>query len=247
MDVWVQRVLFVLLSPLLLAQGIYARRVTPRLPEPVGPRSGRQGRGPALRLLIAGDSAAAGVGVDDQRAALSGQLSAQLAPCVDLQWTLIAQTGYTTRDLLQRLAQEPAETFDVAVLSLGVNDVTGAVRARAWLARQRALVLLLQQRFQVKQVVLSSLPPMNAFHALPQPLRALLGARSRRFNTALARAVEAWPGCELLSTVPVHDAEALSTDGFHPGPSTYAAWAAQLAARIRRSLPATTAAPQASV
>lgn len=245
MDVWVQRALLVLLSPLLLAQGRHARRVTPRLPEPGGARSGREGRGPALRLLIAGDSAAAGVGVGDQRAALSGQLGRRLTPHVDLHWTLIAQTGYTTRDLLQRLSQEPAGVFDVAVLSLGVNDVTGAVRTGAWLAQQRALVLLLQQRFQVQHVVLSSLPPMNEFHALPQPLRWLLGARARRFNEALARAVEAWPGCELLSTVPVRDAGALAADGFHPGPSTYAAWAAQLAERIMRSLPAATAGQQA--
>ncbi len=225
------------MSPLLLAQGVYARKVTPRLPEPIGPRIGREGRGPELRLLIAGDSAAAGVGVNDQAAALSGQLGISLAPHFDLQWKLIAQTGYTTQNLLQRLSEEPVEAFDVAVLSLGVNDVTGGVRAGSWLAQQQALVVLLQQRFQVKHVVLSSLPPVSEFHALPQPLRAMLGARARRFSKLLADAINNWPGCELLSMVPPRAADALATDGFHPGPSTYYAWATQLAEIIRQSLP----------
>ncbi len=51
------------LAPLLLWQGRHVRRVTPRLPEAAGPRAGTTGHGPPLRLLVLGDSAAAGVGV----------------------------------------------------------------------------------------------------------------------------------------------------------------------------------------
>ena len=54
------------LGPVLLAQGHYVRRVTPRLPEPEGLRQGVEGSGPPLRLLILGDSSAAGVGVATQ-------------------------------------------------------------------------------------------------------------------------------------------------------------------------------------
>jgi hypothetical protein len=54
------------LGPLLLLQGRHVRRVTPRLAEAVGPRDGTAGNGPPLRLLIVGDSAAAGVGVPVQ-------------------------------------------------------------------------------------------------------------------------------------------------------------------------------------
>jgi lysophospholipase L1-like esterase len=234
LSAWTQRALLLSLAPLLLAQGRYTRAVTPRLPEPQGPRTGRAGSGPRLRLLITGDSAAAGVGVEQQQDALSGQLVAALAPHFDLHWRLIAQTGYTTRDLLQRLALEAEQPFDCAVVSLGVNDVTGAVRSGAWLARQRQLVLLLQQRFGVRQVVLSSLPPMHEFHALPQPLRAVLGARARRFNARLAAVVASWPGCELLSLAPSPGAEALASDGFHPGRATYREWALQLAERVKR-------------
>ena len=67
------------LAPLLVAQAIGTRRRAPALPEAAGPREGRVGEGAqALRLLIAGDSSAAGVGVAHQEQALAGHLSRAL-------------------------------------------------------------------------------------------------------------------------------------------------------------------------
>ena len=67
------------LAPLLVAQALATRRRAPVLPEAEGPREGRVGRGAgALRLLIAGDSSAAGVGVAHQRDALAGHLTRAL-------------------------------------------------------------------------------------------------------------------------------------------------------------------------
>ena len=47
----------IFLGPVLLAQGLYTRRVTPKLPEAEGERQGDAGSGDVLRLLIVGDSA----------------------------------------------------------------------------------------------------------------------------------------------------------------------------------------------
>ncbi|MBC7917407.1 MAG: hypothetical protein H7Y28_06330, partial [Rhodoferax sp.] len=44
----------VLLGPLFWLQARYLRRITPRLPEPPGARSGVAGSGPLVRLLVAG-------------------------------------------------------------------------------------------------------------------------------------------------------------------------------------------------
>ena len=113
------------LAPLLAAQGFYVRRTVPVLPEPPGSRHGTRGSGPLIRLLILGDSAAAGVGAVSQTEALSGQLVAALAADRQVTWRLIARSGYTTRGLLSHLQQHPlAGEWDVAVISLGVNDGT---------------------------------------------------------------------------------------------------------------------------
>src|SRR5512139_1667681 len=87
------------LSPLLVAQAMHTRARVPRLPEAAGARDGVVGRGPvALRLLIAGDSSAAGVGVATQQQALAGQLVPRLAArrSAPIHWALLARSGLTT-------------------------------------------------------------------------------------------------------------------------------------------------------
>ena len=220
------------LGPLLLLQGRYVRRVTPVLPEPPGPRQGRSGTGPRLRLLILGDSAAAGVGAATQGEALSGQLVQALAPRFDLRWKLVARTGATTADTVQTLGLMERESFDVVVTSLGVNDVTGGRSPRRWIAEQAQLVSLLRARFGADRILLSALPPMHLFPALPQPLRAYLGAQAQRYNTALHAFAQRSPGCTWVPLEVAQDRAYMAHDGFHPGPPVYAAWADVLARQI---------------
>lgn len=225
------------LGPVLLLQGLHVRRVTPRLPEPAGPRSGRSGKGSPLRLLVAGDSAAAGVGAASQDEALAGRLVAQLSAHRRLEWHLEAQTGYTTADAHAHLARLPEERFDVVVLSLGVNDVTRGTGPARWLARLTALNELLQERFAPRAVLFTALPPMHLFPALPQPLRWYLGARARDFNAALADWLPHHPGCHLVDPDFQTDPAHIASDGFHPGPAAYTTWATRVSRDIDRLFP----------
>lgn len=225
------------LGPLLVLQGLRVRRVTPRLPEPPGPRCGRAGVGAPLRLLVAGDSAAAGVGAASQDEALTGRLVAELSARRELEWRLEARTGYTTADAYRHLAGLPDDRFDVVVLSLGVNDVTGTVGRTRWLAGQAALVDLLQARFAPRALIFTALPPMHLFPALPQPLRWYLGARARDFNVALTHWLPRQPGCHLVVPDFQADPSHIARDGFHPGPGAYRTWAAAVARDIDRLFP----------
>ena len=222
-----------LLAPLLLAQGWLVRRRTPRLPEPPGPRAGALGAGPRLRVLIVGDSAAAGVGAPSHDTALAGQLAHALAPDYRVQWALLAATGATTQTTLDCLRQRPAEAFDFALTILGVNDVTSGVRAGRWRQQQARLRELLHSRFQVGHVLVCGVPPMARFPALPQPLRWFLGGRAARFSAVLHGDVAAEAGCSFLRLDFTDDAALMAPDGFHPGPGIYAAWAQRAAAAIR--------------
>lgn len=222
----------VALAPLWLAQGAWTLYRTPRLPEPPGERRGRAGRGPRLRLLIVGDSAAAGVGAPKQDEALAGQLAATLAASREVHWCLEAKTGHTTRDTIGRLQRLPAGTFDVVVQSLGVNDVTRGRSIATWLDEQWQLRELLRQRFGVSRIVVSGLPPVHGFPALPQPLRWHLGTRATEFNEALRLAVAREPDCRFLNLRFTDDVSGMAADGFHPGPPVYAEWARQAATSI---------------
>lgn len=220
------------LAPALLAQALHVRRVTPRLPEADGAREGRCGAGPPLRLLILGDSAAAGVGARTQDDALIGQLARHLAPHFDLHWRLLATTGDTTRDALRRLEAEADLHCDIAVTSLGVNDVTTLRSTRAFLDAQRRLIDHLRTRCGARWLLISGLPPMRQFPALPHPLRWALGRHARNLDAALADWITTQPDCEHLPFGDLPDAAMMARDGFHPGPPIYPQWAQGAAARV---------------
>ncbi len=249
------RPLLALAAPLLLAQGVYVRRVTPRLPEAAGAREGERALGGAaatpaampgtagdvtLRVLITGDSSAAGVGAAHQDEALPGQLVGALAGrggAGRLRWQVIARTGIDTRALLEMLrAQEPAP-FDVAVISIGVNDVTGRRGVGAWLADLERVEARLRAVAPHSALIFSGMPPMHRFPALPQPLRAYLGGRAHDFDAAL----RAWVGprkhARYAGIPDSDDLSLVASDGFHPGPGAYRVWSEQIAIEIDR-LPA---------
>ncbi len=243
-------------APLLLMQGRSVRRRALRLPEAPGERSGGSFDSEGgVRLLILGDSSAAGVGVPDQSVALSGQLLRRLdelgvAPA---RWRLVARTGVRAADLIGMLDESgltesaaaaheastdgsysaPQARFDLAVIAIGVNDVTGATPLSRWVASLDALHSRLQA-LGVRQTVFSGLPPMGRFPALPQPLRSYLGLQARRYDRALAQWAGTRPGISHLPLASADDPGLLAADGFHPGEAGCALWAGQLVSRFRQ-------------
>ncbi len=223
-----------ILAPILFAQGKYTRRNVPVLPEPPGDREGSAGTGQPLRVLIAGDSAAAGVGAPSQDEALLGCLVADLATDFSVTWNLQATSGHTTTQTLERLENLPQQEFDVAVTSLGVNDTISMVRLRDWRRRQAELRQLLREKFSVRTLIVSGLPPVHGFPALPQPLRWHVGSRATQLHQALAGDVAAEPDARFIDLRFSDDMTMMSSDGFHPGPKIYAEWARLVAEAIRQ-------------
>jgi lysophospholipase L1-like esterase len=226
------------LAPFLILQGLYVRCVTPRLPEPSGARSGINGSGPCLKLLILGDSAAAGVGVSTQNQALSGQMVSTLGAEYQVSWKLIAKTGHKAKDVLAELRMASPETFDVVVTSIGVNDVTHGTSTEKWIDQQGQIVELLQSKFHAQHIILSCVPPMHLFPALPQPLRYYLGSRAKQFNNALKKFADGCGACEFVTINFPLESAYMADDGFHPGVPAYTIWASRVAAIIRSRLEA---------
>ena len=217
------------LGPILLTQGAWVRLTVPQLPEPPGDRIGTTGRGPALRLLVTGDSAAAGVGAAHQDEALLGQIVSRLRGRYRVSWNLQAKSGDTTADTLERLDALEAQPFDVAVTSLGVNDVISMTTRDDWRARQLDLWELLREKFSVTTLIVSGLPPVHDFPALPQPLRWHMGSRATEFNADLAVEIEVDGGVHFVDLRFEADIGLAASDGFHPGPGVYALWGERVA------------------
>ena len=224
---------FIALAPLLMLQGLVSRFAIPRLPEPAGARMGDAGSGSLLRVLILGDSAAAGVGVSSQDEALSGLLVAELALTHRVSWSLLAKSGASTEGTTRHLMLCPAQPFDIVVVSLGGNDVTGRRVLASWLKDTDTLVALLRSRFSAKHILLSGVPPMHAFPGFPQPLRWYLGTKARQYNAALARWTAGEADCEHVALTLPNEDGLFAVDGMHPGQQGYRLWSAELAKHIR--------------
>ncbi len=231
------------LAPLLFWQGRRVRREALRLPEAGGPRAGVAGEGPRLRLLVLGDSSAAGVGVADQGEALAGRLVALLSVDHRVQWRLEAGTGDRLADLPGRIERLEDEPFDVVVVAIGVNDATGRTSTAAWRRGLRRLLADLDAHCGEPPVLVCAIPPMQAFPALPRPLAGWLGMAAARLNEASRTLLSGAPRARLLPFEFEPDPRWMCEDGFHPSAAGYRRWAEAVAAAVRERIAAASLPP----
>ncbi|MEM7407866.1 MAG: SGNH/GDSL hydrolase family protein [Pseudomonadota bacterium] len=227
------------LGPLLLAQGRSLRKTAIRLPEPTGARMGAAvpatGSTPSVcRLLVVGDSSAAGVGVATQADGLAcltaGALAARLG--VTVEWRLAARSGVNTTEALAMLQSLPLEPADVIVTALGVNDVTSQQSRGAFLRSYAALWEHLKAATGARLAVVSGLPPFREFPSVPWPLRAYLGSYATYLESALAAWCETHPDLAFRPLDMETQAGDMASDGYHPGPRQYRVWAEAVATQI---------------
>ncbi|MFG6488857.1 SGNH/GDSL hydrolase family protein [Roseateles sp. BYS78W] len=228
-----------LLGPLLILQGRHVRATALRLPEAAGERSRDGG---VLRLLIVGDSSAAGVGAAHQDEALAGCLARALATRLGdpVGWQLIATSGHRSNQALAALQAADVGAADVLITSLGVNDVVDQVPPQEALAALDAIDAHAREHAGVRLSVHCAAPPMQSFPLLPQPLRWFFGRQAARFNAALAaqtRGQALRRVVHLPEAMQRNAAALMAADGFHPGPRGYALWAEALADQIVAALP----------
>ncbi|MBL0075850.1 MAG: SGNH/GDSL hydrolase family protein [Rhodocyclaceae bacterium] len=232
---WERRLLLALLWPILWLQSLNVRRVTPHMPEAAGSRHGLCGKGPLVRILVTGDSGAAGVGVSTQNLALCGQLVSRLSQHHTVEWRLLAANGLDSPGLVKMLEEVPYRRFDVVVISMGANDATCLCSPARWVEWQNQLADVIQQRFTPDLLVHSAVPPMHACMALPQPLRWFMGRWAIAMNQLLAgllfgqgKRTMHWHPASTTST-------GLSRDGIHPNSDGYTLWADGLSQHILKN------------
>ncbi len=255
----------VLLAPIYIYQGLKVKRDTVRLPEPEGERHGQLSLNDTdtpttertLRLMLVGDSAAAGVGSETQTDALIGKLvpALQQQALINTQfdaidWSLQATTGHTSFDILRRLyvIATPRQPVDVMVLSVGVNDTTANIAKDKWQSHLEEIIAVAKRKFAVRVLIFSSLPPMAQMPALPAPLNGFIGSIATRLDEVLQQVCAEHDGVHYMEAdfkrmseehsngQPVDAATLFASDGFHPSPITYKYWAQQLAELISELL-----------
>jgi lysophospholipase L1-like esterase len=219
------------LGPILLMQARWLRRTALRLPEASGPRSGIEGRcdfgTELLRILVVGDSSAAGVGVSSQAEALAQPVAKLLAMRTGrpVAWQLIAKSGVNTSEALDLLTHSEVCLADYLITALGTNDVTSQRNPIQFLRDYVLLADTLRQRTGAVGLVATGLPPLRILPAAPHPLRWYLGRCAIRLDRALRNWIERDPMARYVSLEWAARPEDMAEDGFHPGASQYRRWA----------------------
>ena len=149
----------------------------------------------------------------------------------------MAQTGDTSGQLLDKISRSGShESYDTVVISIGVNDVTGLTSTQTWINNLNMITTALQEKFAVKRILFSSLPPMHLFPALPHPLRWWLGTRAKQLNKLAEQFCRQTANCSFINVPYPLDPRFVATDGFHPGAPAYQLWGEYLAEIIHEQL-----------
>lgn len=223
--------------PWVLPQALWVKKTATRFPGAQGNNHGRIGEGEPFSLLAVGDSIAAGVGADTFKQALVGQLARSLSRRYvrNVNWHALGLIGATTQTVRERLIQRiPTESFDLMVVSAGVNDVTALTRLSVYEQQLRSLLATLHAHSPNAIIVLNGLPPMHEFPLLPQPLRAVIGLRSRMLESVVKRVSADHAFVVHVPIVINPDPAFFAQDGYHPSASGYAEFARAIADRLER-------------
>jgi lysophospholipase L1-like esterase len=223
--------------PVYVWQGLGVRRRTARLTPPENRGWYRHaGSGEPFRLLLIGDSSAAGVGVDSMEKSLGGILPRLLAERtgrpVDI---LVAGMNSATAADLRDHVVPHVETRDFThiVLNVGANDAKNFHTARRFYREFGTLLYALRARFPTAEIIWSGVLDMARVPALPHPLNRILGVRSRVL-AAHGRVLCRERGAHLPESDWRFVRGNFSTDGFHASEAGYREWAGTLADFILR-------------
>jgi lysophospholipase L1-like esterase len=216
------------LAPLLFPQSRVVLSHLPTLAEASGPRYGSIAGPDPLRLLVFGDSTAAGVGAATQQDALAGSLARGLRDRLGrgVGWQVHARSGVTSGELRSFfLPVATSERFDVVFLSIGVNDVMQLRRTGQFERDLTEILDALRATSPEAWILVPGVPRMERFDSLPEPLGSILGARAHRINRGARHVISGRYRVVHTKPWPIGTPGFFASDQFHPSAAGYTEWA----------------------
>ncbi|MGA8246658.1 MAG: SGNH/GDSL hydrolase family protein, partial [Nocardioides sp.] len=192
---------------------------------------GRGRPGPAVKIALLGDSSAAGYGVDRAVETPGAHLASGLAAGADRRVHLraFAKVGAQSSDLDDQIERALTTAPDLAVILIGVNDVTHQVRPSQSVRQLAAGVRRLREAGA--KVLVGTCPDLGTVKPIPPPLKQVARSWSRRLAAAQAIATVEEDGVAVsLGSILGPDFEAapavlFGPDRFHPSAEGYRALA----------------------
>ena len=214
-------------APFLYLLGQYTRRKVGRLPDAEGEKTGKFINGEqSVKLLVLGESTAAGVGARTHETALAGQFARFLGEKVgaSIEWRVVGRTGITVKETIRDLLpQIPNEKYDYIMLALCGNEVLSLHSPRVFRRDMRKLIEILREKNADATFFITNAPAVRLSPVLPFPIKFILGHLSALHD---ANAREFTP--EMPKVFYFHQPSSVPddffADGLHPSEKGYTVW-----------------------
>ncbi len=236
-------ILLIPFFPLLYVHGKKVKATIPTLPEAEGPE-GVAGQGaPDLKVLALGESTIAGVGVQNHKEGIIGQMAKYLAQLSgrSIKWKILARKGYTAEVVKQKLVPDiPNAPIDLVIIGLGGNDAFQLNSPLRWRRDFEALIKAVRSKIPHCPIVITNMPPSGEFPAFTGFMKFLFRNLIYLFDLSLKKMVtqlsdvyyignriqlEEW----LAKVGGNKSVQDFFSDGVHPSPLTYRLWGEEIA------------------
>jgi len=221
------RLVSIPLTPVFLAQAAWTIRRLPALPDARKPWSGALAGPDPIRLLVVGDSTAAGVGVAEQEDGLPGNIARELKHRFGrgTEWRVVGESAVDTRGLVARhlgeLTEAPADLIFIAV---GSSDAIKLRPGKSFARDLRELLECLRDASPDALILVSQLPRFSQLKSFAEPLKSGLARNTAILDAVLIGVISPMKGVRAVATPPVYAPHTLSVDGLHPNATGYRDW-----------------------
>ncbi len=218
-------------APFLYLQSQFVRRKIGRLPDASGEMKGKFENGAeSVKLLVLGESTAAGVGARTHETALAGQFARLLGEKIgkSIEWQVVGRSGITVKETIDELVPKiPDEKFDYIMLALCGNEVLKLRSPRTFRRDMRQLIAILKEKSPNVTFFITNAPAVRLSPVLPFPIKFILGhlsalhdANAREFTAEMRRVFY----FHQPTSVPAD----FWADGIHPSEKGYTAWSKRM-------------------
>jgi lysophospholipase L1-like esterase len=218
-------------APFLYLQSKYVRRKIGRLPDAAGATNGKFGaESDKAKLLVIGESTAAGVGARTHETALAGQFARFLSRKIgkSVEWNVIGKSGITVAETIQELVPKiPNEKFDYVLVALCGNEVLKLRSPRAFRRDMLRLLGILRAKNPDATFFITNAPVVRLSPVLPHPIKFILGHLSALHDKNI-RQFTAPMDKILYFPQPSEVTDDFFADGIHPSEKGYALWSERM-------------------
>jgi lysophospholipase L1-like esterase len=231
--------------PVMYIQGKKIKRTIPDLPEAEGPNGLVSVHGQKkLRLGALGESTIAGVGVSDHSEGFISAIAEGLSMAynVSIEWDIYAQSGYTARQVREKLVPLTASGYDLIIIGLGGNDTFKLHSPNTWRTDITELIDSIKGIHGDTPIVFTNMPPIRDFQAFTPLLRSTMGGLVELLGEELEKITHAYHHVfynseairleDWLTTIKGTTVEDFFSDGVHPSKLTYQLWGKAMASFI---------------